>query len=374
MKLKNTTLLLIFLIAFISIWSYPVYKINENFEGLQVGTANENNPKFTTREMVPKEHVYYREPQKIKLPDYMVVRHSDGSYIRLADNDGNTIWKSTHLEELPNPFMMGAPLPVKFNENEYPISVRPNYQFDGIVRDRVTKDLILKKASGTEIPLPQSLKKLLLTYSWDYAKNLWLFEGITWGKVNYFTFALVNENGEIITQHTYKWEDMNGIGLYYVSPSAKTMFFRYSTLSEKYHYLLLSPKGNIIKDLPDPHFDNEPTCRFCPQATDYAILNSLGPNKYILDLRNGEIIAEIDCDMIGLGQADSTLYAIAVGKKAAFVDVLKGKVIQDLSDFPEIHGYVDYFGDKAILSADAKDVWFRGENDTIDSTLHLSRK
>jgi len=129
----------------------------------------------------------------------------------------------------------------------------------------------------------------------------------------------------------------------------------YKDMNDNKGLMILSADGKMIKHY--PNYDPGNFIRFDPQAPDYAVTRESTYRSHIINLRNGEIVAEIAGRKIDLCQVGSTLIALVNRNPAiSLIDVLSGKLIQDFSDYTRNCEITI-----VRISPNGKEIWFEEE-------------
>ncbi|HNW99998.1 MAG TPA: hypothetical protein PLE74_00455 [Candidatus Cloacimonadota bacterium] len=325
---------LIFCGTFISLFSYPTYDLRENFNSLAFDKSQEipytlqkskkfyEDVGFAGGEM-PLGHYLYWNPKKKLLSLY---DSDNSSHIVWRYSEPKLLWKTNRLQSLE---LNDWKRMIEKNGDAPVLS--PFNKAGSLLKDRFSRQWVLKNRSGREIVLPTSLKDLhwYPTCSYLGNENDLLFAGIVNNKI---TYAFVNDEGRLMEDGPISiTASADTIMHVLIMPDEKDVLVQYSNKLGSMGLLLVSKTGKTLWHMTDlPKFERIDVDR---KYLNFAMLsNSANSSKMIVDLRNGQIQAEVLCKCMAIAEAQDTLLAIVANDKSAgVIDVTRGKLIQDFS-------------------------------------------
>ncbi|MDD3536135.1 MAG: hypothetical protein PHC50_08335 [Candidatus Cloacimonetes bacterium] len=360
--MKKVALLLVGMqIALLSLaWAYPIYEIGGNFKGLDKSYTKTLTKKYIYQGTVSEED-YRITPKRVEPPLeplYELYACFNPPYWRLTDEKGKTLWKTSDFDvDFDNDSEQGPNA-----NNEYSFSYPFLQSREGILFFNSKKNCrVLKKYDGREIDLPKYLNDY---YQYDYLfydypespvkKILWVKHWMEDQPDARFALTVMNFDG-VVENHLETDIQIREIDQFYFDLNYSRMLFEYKDMKEPQGnpgLMILSTDGTLIKHY--PNYDPGNVIRFDPQAPDYTITRESTYRPHIINLRNGEIVAEIAGRKIDLCQVDSTLIALVNRNPAiSLIDVLTGKLLQDFSDYNR-----SYEITIVRISPNGKDIWF----------------
>ena len=226
---------------------------------------------------------------------------------------------------------------------------------------------VLKKFDGTEIDLPAYLdsyspydNRIYLYPDYPHKNIIWMKPGEDDNTETNFAIAIMNYEGGIVSNLETDIP-VKMIDNYFFDINHSRILCVYSNNTRQRGLLILSFDSQLIKHY--PNYDPGNFIRFDPKAPDYAITRESTYISHIINLRNGEIVAEIAGRKIDLCQVDSTLIALVNRNPTiSLIDVLSGKLIQDFSDYTR-----KYEVTFVRISPNGKEIWY-GEEYSDKST------
>ncbi|GEM_PF-5419636 len=372
MKLQHLLPILTCLLYIPSLWSFPVYDIDALLRSSNNKSIN-NETHYILQGTIPGNRVFRNSIESHK-SEYKLMAPWNYPYLRLVDKDNHTMWVTTKLSITGPGEWDVAPLD---ETKEYPIlSLHTRSGF--LLRNHETMQYILKQFNGDEIEFPNEFNSYGVydaTYyipdSLQIIHPYWYFYQLS-DTENPMGFAFTDSLGGIFFKKTYRTNTVPRYSPMFISPTAKTILMMAPYDPNHTNFLLLSWTGTTIKEYKNIPFSANTYYNI--KAPDYAVLYTTQSKMQIMDLRNGEFIAAIIGQQINITQADSTLYAVVqAGKNIVVMDVLKGKVLQNLNEstnyaFPESNH-------RLMISNDAKQVWISRDEFTEEpSTLHFIKE
>lgn len=370
------------LLAVRIIWAYPVYRIGLNFQELvtsgqaqkaYVETDNTDNSVFLEKEVKPDERI------KAKL-----FRCKVPYSIRLEDTEGNTLWKTSSLvSEQYDTFYFTNPdsEDVYFNIEgtcggyEKRIAVDKNkeiqigsYKYDDpdallLYDAKDTKQRVLKKKDGSEVKLPYYLHDYELNFNNMPSLPAWVFircsERDPWNdgflSEKPLGITVIDYDGNVRFSADTK-NPVAGISELLLNQTLDRALLNYEDMDGKNWLLILGNKCSVERKYNNRLWiDDYDT--FFPNVKEYCVLYKGDSEFYILDLRNGEIVAKIIGESLDLTQSGDTLIGVVgYGPMAAVIDIISGKLIQDLTDYNLCTDYHYTIPDVKISQA-ADEIW-----------------
>jgi hypothetical protein len=229
---------------------------------------------------------------------------------------------------------------------------------DGVfLEDKKTMQTVFKKIDGTEIRIP------LLVTEWDY--YIEGLHGVRW----LFYKCLSNNPAEFIAVDQYGsvlWKRTSGVvvenypGFNYINSTKDRILVHSQTIDDNVLFLI-STDGSLFEKFMNITAAYE-SCfiPMLPSAPSYAILSDNSTNEVcIYDTRTGCLNSKLICDKIDMTQiGDKLIAVVAYEHIVAVVDVLSGKLLQDLTPPEAKQKNVKIRITKVKISPDAKEVWF----------------
>lgn len=352
---KAFWLMMLFFIAWcLSLWAYPVYKIGEKFSGIDK-SASKNPPKKYIYEGTVSDDVFKPvniEHEKVEDKGYKLYKCYYPEYLRLEDSSGNTVWKTTELTDMfPEDSDGDTMLETPEDYTEYRIDASfEMYDVDGaLLRDIKTKQRVLKKFDGTEIRLPLALTD----YNWvgDFLPGKWLCYNYWPNKT--LDIAIVNFSG-VLERECHTNMPCDHVEEMQKSYSDDRILIDYAIGEEK-KFMIISSAGELIKTYPDLIRDYH--ADIYPNAPNYATVRLGDSDFLVVDIRDGDVKAEIIGSCIDITQVDNSLIGvIGFGPYVAVLDILSGKLIQDLTNY-DLTCNKKYEIVDVKISSDSKDIW-----------------
>lgn len=424
MKTHIGMLLILFSLFISQLIGYPTYAIGKEYKGIDTSTRATKN-QYVFQDTV-SSRIFEKTSEnvpRVKYHDYKLYVCFEPKYLRFADEDGKTLWKTTTLFEESADGMWADSNEDPEDNKEYWVERDYNYRSNAAVmlKDKSNKQIVLKMADSSEVRLPEYLNQYIINDNTKVFPGKWLFlyygDYVMYPDEWYYTYvggkplsmALVDQNGNI------EWQlktdiivyDIHGIEM---DETKTRMLIRYKCDKKGYQVrmLIISADGGLIRDYPDIEFDR--TIHTFPYAPNYAMIytnnfyiqdqknvfdyetGKYGEKQFeairkatniyentmlVIDLRNGEIIAKILGNDIDLTQIDGSLKAVVSSEfKVAILDVYSGLLIQDFetSKIGQIttKSYDNY---SSKISKDASEIWFCQRNSKSDVRIrHYVRK
>ncbi|HNW99999.1 MAG TPA: hypothetical protein PKK33_01400 [Candidatus Cloacimonadota bacterium] len=325
--MRNVLIILIVCGTFISLFSYPTYDLRENFTSLAFDKSQE--PPYTLQRNCPYMEDFGKSVGLMPYP-LTLFWNPELKVLKSYDSERTEIyWTTNRLTYIPrNGNIMGEMIDGGFFEVWTPV----NKNGDCLLQDRFTKRYVLKRQSGKEIFLPRSLDDMKwypTTFEVQFLAE-WLFVS---GKNNKVNYGFIGEKGKFIhgnpihlavTSDTisYVWE----------TPNKKDILIQYGSKVDSTGLILVSRKGEALWHCPNlKEYDR---VELNGKFMNYALLsNQTNSSKMIVDLRNGQILAEVLCKCMAIAEVQDTLFAIVANDKSAgVIDLTRGRLIQDFSN------------------------------------------
>jgi hypothetical protein len=358
--MRKMILSFIILVACFVAWAYPVYKIGDNFQGIDKSTETLSSQKYEFQGIVDNSALDRGGTQIVYPPNYKVfIANDEYQSVRLESPDGKTLWKTSKLIiEYPNEF---------FHDNQGDVSEGEDYKFDDVpaiqegvfLRDPKTMQRVYKKFNGEEIRLPEFLTYYYFYGTFGNSEKYLLFMKLDDSEDEMHNTPLsiveIDMNGRMLWRYDseYMLKSISGI---YTDYSGDSLFIESCSPERGFITIISNRKNNLCKQLPKEirrdiySADNSKTLG-------YMVLFEPNSRYYICDLNNGEIVAKMICSSIDITLVGEKLIGIiGYGSNIAVIDIKTGHLIQDLSDYSSANKDINIT--RVKISPDAKDIWF----------------
>jgi len=357
MKYEKIAMLIILLLGVTVSWAYPAYKIGQNFLGLDVsGQANityveldnADDSVFATKEHKSEEQIHTK-----------LYRCKSPYYLRLEDEEGNTLWKTSDLVLEPHDLFYftnpdsedvyiyregtcgGYEKRIAVDKNE---QLLEKYEAGNCASAKLlydakdTRQLVVKKNNGSEVRLPLYLNDYSFWGNDDIPA--WMF--IRRNVYDEWEGPLIEEKPLGITIIDY-----NGNVRFHADTDTPTTYLSEIIMSPDFDFAIAQFIGDndgrfivIIGNnctMLKKHNNlrcYKPEDTFFPKVNDYCVLYWGDSEFYIIDLRNGEVVSHIIGTSLDITQVgDALIGVVGYGPMASVIDITTGKLIQDLTDY-----------------------------------------
>lgn len=336
MNYKILVTAVVFYMYTFCIWAFPVYDVGSGFLGFARDIDKvEYALDYAETDSVMDKPIRQNYTDTSNNKEYKTLWQCyDPYYIKYTNQSGSvTYWKTSELHASVNGDDWGDASGNPQNNKEYQVMPIDVTDHGVLLFDRANSQYVYKLDNGLSFPISGDLSEHQLYRSIHYKlgskPQQWVFTKHDTGSD--FRLVVVNFDGSIPMNTTCN-QSVARINRIYCNLPAERYLVDYSDEHSKRGLLILSNRGTVIKN----HINYNPgnAITFYDEAEQYVTTRNEFNSKHVIDLKDGEINAEIKAEHLDLAEVNGSLMAVvSSGRYFGVVSLLDGIIIHDMSDF-----------------------------------------